>query len=93
MENRVKVLNGSSATVEQTVQMLGCLPEKIAKTMSFSFKNAQGRGAGKAVFKAALDYAIEKEAKKVAVYSNHFLVLKKFQWILLITIVVTIQQS
>ncbi|MCF1685770.1 hypothetical protein LQF67_09250 [Tetragenococcus halophilus] len=35
MENRVKVLNGSSATVEQAVQTLDCLPEKIAKTMSF----------------------------------------------------------
>jgi len=36
-------------------------------------KNAQGKGAGKAVFKASLDYAIENEAKKVVVYSNHSL--------------------
>nr|WP_284248123.1 YbaK/EbsC family protein [Tetragenococcus halophilus] len=41
MENRVKVLNGSSATVEQAAQTLGCLPEKIAKTMSFSLNESK----------------------------------------------------
>ena len=28
LEKRVKVLNGSSATVEQAAQTLGCKPEK-----------------------------------------------------------------
>lgn len=41
MENRVKILNGSSATVEQAAQTLGCLPEKIAKTMSFTLNESQ----------------------------------------------------
>ncbi|AYW50441.1 YbaK/EbsC family protein [Tetragenococcus koreensis] len=41
LEKRVKVLNGSSATVEQAAQTLGCKPEKIAKTMSFSLNESQ----------------------------------------------------
>lgn len=41
MEHRVKILNGSSATVEQAAQTLGCLPEKIAKTMSFTLNESQ----------------------------------------------------
>lgn len=41
LENRVKILNGSSATVEQAAQTLGCLPEKIAKTMSFTLNESQ----------------------------------------------------
>lgn len=36
-------------------------------------KSAQSRGAGKAVFKAALDYVIEKAAKMVVIYSSHSL--------------------
>ncbi|GMA47128.1 hypothetical protein TMUPMC115_1375 [Tetragenococcus muriaticus PMC-11-5] len=41
MENRVKILTGSSATVDQAAQVLGCLPEKIAKTMSFTLNERQ----------------------------------------------------
>ncbi|GEQ50595.1 YbaK/EbsC family protein [Tetragenococcus koreensis] len=41
LENRVKILTGSSATVEQAAQTLGCLPEKIAKTMSFTLNESQ----------------------------------------------------
>ncbi|AYW45049.1 YbaK/EbsC family protein [Tetragenococcus koreensis] len=41
LENRVKILTGSSATVEQAAQTLGCLPEKIAKTMSFTLNGSQ----------------------------------------------------
>lgn len=41
LENRVKILNGSSATVEQAAQTLGCLPEKITKTMSFTLNERQ----------------------------------------------------
>lgn len=41
LENRVKTLTGSSATVEQAAQTLGCLPEKIAKTMSFTLNESQ----------------------------------------------------
>ncbi|AYW48604.1 EbsC protein [Tetragenococcus osmophilus] len=40
MENRVKILHDSSATVEQAAQALGCLPEKIAKTMSFTLNES-----------------------------------------------------
>lgn len=35
MEERVKILDQSSATVELAAQALGCEPELIAKTMSF----------------------------------------------------------
>lgn len=35
MEDRIKVLEQSSATVEQAAAALGCEPERIAKTMSF----------------------------------------------------------
>lgn len=41
LENRVKILNGSSATVEQAAQTLGCLPEKITKTISFTLNERQ----------------------------------------------------
>lgn len=33
----------------------------------------QGKGAGKAVFKASIGYAIEQGAQKIVIYSNHIL--------------------
>ena len=39
LESRVKILTESSATVEEAAQALGCLPENIAKTMSFSLED------------------------------------------------------
>ena len=39
LESRVKILTESSETVEEAAQALGCLPENIAKTMSFSLED------------------------------------------------------
>ena len=39
LENRIKILHESSATVEEAATALNCLPENIAKTMSFSLEN------------------------------------------------------
>lgn len=39
LEQRVKVLAQSSATVEQAAKAIGCEPERIAKTMSFLLEN------------------------------------------------------
>ena len=36
LADRIKILENSSATVEDAAHALGCLPEKIAKTMSFA---------------------------------------------------------
>lgn len=35
LENRIKQLEQSSATVEQAAKAIGCEPERIAKTLSF----------------------------------------------------------
>ncbi len=35
MESKVKVLQQSTATVEQAAEAIGCRPQRIAKTMSF----------------------------------------------------------
>lgn len=39
MEDRIKILNESSATVEEAAKALGCQPQNIAKTMSFSLED------------------------------------------------------
>ncbi|EOT29268.1 YbaK/EbsC family protein [Enterococcus saccharolyticus] len=36
LADKIKILENSSATVEDAAHALGCLPEKIAKTMSFA---------------------------------------------------------
>ena len=38
IDNRIKEFNESSATVELAAHALGCVPEKIAKTLSFKVK-------------------------------------------------------
>ena len=39
MQNKILVLDKSSATVELAAEALGCEPAKIAKTLSFSVEN------------------------------------------------------